>query len=100
MSNYRHIINDKCVPLPPGKIICVGRNFSEHISELGNRFPESPVLFLKPSTSLVEFDGQLKIDSSFGACHFETELALLIGEELKNCSRDEALKILKKVKLP
>ena len=92
MSNYRHKINDKCAPLPLGKIICVGRNFSEHISELGNCFPESPVLFLKPSTSLVELNGQLKIDSSFGACHFETELALLIGKELKNCSEDEAMK--------
>ena len=92
MNNYRHKINDQRVPPPPGKIICVGRNFSEHISELGNRFPESPVLFLKPSTSLVEFDGQLKIDSTLGACHFETELALLIGEELKDCSTDEAMK--------
>ena len=92
MNNYRHKINGKYAPLPLGKIICVGRNFSEHISELGNSFPESPVLFLKPSTSLAEFDGQLKIDSSFGACHFETELALLIGEGLKDCSEDEAMK--------
>ena len=57
MSNYRHKINDKCVPLPLGKIICVRRNFSEHISELGNCFPESPVLFSKPSISVVELDG-------------------------------------------
>ena len=92
MNDYSHTVNDKHVPLPLGKIICVGRNYSEHISELGNSFPESPILFLKPSTSLVDFDGQLKIDSSFGSCHFETELALLIGEELKNCSEDEAMK--------
>ena len=92
MNKYRHKINGKYVPLPPGQIICVGRNFSEHISELGSHFPENPVLFLKPSTSLVELDGQLKIDSSFGACHFETELALLIGKELKDCSEDEAMK--------
>ena len=92
MKDYKHKVNDKHFPLPLSEIICVGRNFSEHILELGNRFPESPVLFLKPSTSLVEFDGQLKIDSSFGACHFETELALLIGEELKDCSEAEAMK--------
>ena len=53
MNNYRHKINDKSVPLPLGKIICVGRNFSEHISELGNCFPESPVLFLLLSSFFI-----------------------------------------------
>ena len=35
------------------KIICVGRNYVEHIEELNNIKPDSPVLFLKPETSLI-----------------------------------------------
>ena len=36
------------------KIICVGRNYEQHIKELSNSKPEEPVLFLKPDTALVK----------------------------------------------
>ena len=35
------------------KIICVGRNYADHIKELENQRPENPVLFLKPDSSLI-----------------------------------------------
>ena len=35
------------------KIICIGRNYTDHIEELANERPEDPVVFLKPDTSLV-----------------------------------------------
>jgi len=38
------------------KIICIGRNYVNHISELGNEKPEEPVIFLKPDTALVKED--------------------------------------------
>jgi len=34
--------------IPVGKIVCVGRNYSEHAKELGNEVPEKPLVFLKP----------------------------------------------------
>ncbi len=40
-------------PVTPSKILCVGRNYSEHAAELGNEVPKEPLLFLKPPSSLL-----------------------------------------------
>jgi 2-keto-4-pentenoate hydratase/2-oxohepta-3-ene-1,7-dioic acid hydratase in catechol pathway len=40
-------------PVTPSKIVCVGRNYSEHAAELGNEIPKEPLLFLKPPSSLL-----------------------------------------------
>ena len=68
--------------LPVGKIVCVGRNYAEHARELGNEVPDEPLLFIKPGTALVDLEPGFKIPSSFGACHFETEIAVLIAKPL------------------
>ena len=36
------------------KIICIGRNYSEHAKELGNEIPENPVIFMKPDTAVLK----------------------------------------------
>ena len=38
--------------ITPSKIICVGRNYAEHISELGNEIPDNMVLFSKPNAAI------------------------------------------------
>src|SRR6516162_9486266 len=40
-------------PGSPSKIVCVGRNYSEHAKELGNEVPTEPLIFLKPPTSVI-----------------------------------------------
>jgi len=40
--------------IEPGKIVCVGRNYVEHIKELGNEIPDNMVIFTKPSTSVTD----------------------------------------------
>src|SRR6476469_5375064 len=40
-------------PAVASKIVCVGRNYSEHAKELGNEVPSEPLIFLKPPTSLI-----------------------------------------------
>mgnify|MGYP001189148644 CR=1 FL=1 len=42
-----------------GKIVCLGRNYSEHIKELGNAVPDKPVIFIKPSTSIIPDGGTI-----------------------------------------
>jgi 2-keto-4-pentenoate hydratase/2-oxohepta-3-ene-1,7-dioic acid hydratase in catechol pathway len=37
----------------PGKVVCVGRNYRAHAAELGNEVPREPLLFLKPSSSII-----------------------------------------------
>ncbi|NRD73768.1 fumarylacetoacetate hydrolase family protein [Shewanella sp. VB17] len=59
--------------ISPNKVVCVGRNYVEHIKELGNEVPESILLFVKPnsaiSTTLTSFHHE--------AIHYEAELCLL-----------------------
>ncbi len=57
----------------PNKVICVGRNYVEHIRELGNEIPENMVIFLKPNSSISE---ELKYVSEDN--HYEGEISFLI----------------------
>lgn len=76
---------------PLGKIVCVGRNYAEHAKELNNPVPSAPLLFIKPATSAVELNEPLEINTGHNEpVHFETELALLIGEPLSHASPEQA----------
>lgn len=74
----------------PSKIICVGRNYAEHARELGNEIPESPVLFLKPPSSLVTLEQGICWNTALGECHYECELSIRIGQRLKNATSEQA----------
>jgi acylpyruvate hydrolase len=80
--------------LPVGKILCIGRNYVDHIRELGNEAPDRPVVFLKPSTSIVPDGGRVVIPSYSSDCHHEGELALLVGKEGKDIAQETALDFL------
>ncbi len=73
--------------LPIRKIVCVGRNYVEHIQELGNEVPEKPVVFIKPTSSLI-YSGDKIIYPEFSQdMHHEVELVLLIGRTTKNADK-------------
>lgn len=89
---YQHRWQDgTAVPWPLGKVLCVGRNYAEHARELGNPLPAQPILFIKPATAVVDFETHWNIPTDQGACHVETELALLIGQPLSRTRRDQTL---------
>lgn len=71
------------------KIICIGRNYTEHAKELGNAIPEEPVLFIKPSTSL-NTSSSFELPSFSEDIHFELELVLKISKAGKNISEEDA----------
>ena len=87
---YVHILGT-AQRFPIGKIVCLGRNYSEHIKELGNEVPDKPVIFIKPATSVIPDGGTIIIPDYSDDCHHEVELALLIGKTGKNIVRDEAM---------
>ena len=60
----------------PSKIICVGRNYVEHIKELNNDIPTEPVIFLKPNSAI---DQTLRCDDR-DAIHYEAEICFLIKD--------------------
>lgn len=76
---------------PIGKIVCLARNYVDHIRELGNETPTQPVLFMKPSSSVIG-DGEVICIPFFSQeCHHEVELAVLIGGGGKDIPEEEAL---------
>ena len=76
---------------PIGKIVCIGRNYVDHIKELGNEPPASPVIFMKPATSVIGDGDEIVIPPYSKNCHHEAELALLIGTGGKDITVDRAL---------
>jgi len=77
--------------IPIGKILCIGRNYADHIRELGNETPERPIIFMKPASCVIGEGEQIVIPSYSQDCHHEAELALLIGTGGKDIPPGEAM---------
>ncbi|PVY70649.1 2-keto-4-pentenoate hydratase/2-oxohepta-3-ene-1,7-dioic acid hydratase in catechol pathway [Tamilnaduibacter salinus] len=91
MSGYRHQWWDQTpMDLPVGKIVCVGRNYAAHAVELNNPIPTEPLLFMKPASALTPLDAPIRLPQDRGAVHFETELAVLIGQRLTAAAETDA----------
>ena len=65
-------------------IYCIGRNYVAHAKELGNEVPTSPVIFMKPSTALLNKREQLTIPSFTKDLHYEAELVLRVNKVAKH----------------
>lgn len=87
---YQHQwVDGSTIDLPVGKAVCVGRNYAAHAKELGNIVPQTPILFLKPSTAIVSLSPSFTIPNDRGSCHYETEIAVLIGKTINNMRVEE-----------
>lgn len=75
--------------LSVGKIVCVGKNYDEHIKEMHSERPETPVLFLKPSTAVVEEGTPINLPVYSNDVHHEIELALLVTKQAKGISASD-----------
>jgi 2-keto-4-pentenoate hydratase/2-oxohepta-3-ene-1,7-dioic acid hydratase in catechol pathway len=62
------------------KILCVGRNYSEHVKELGNAVPENPVIFSKPDTALLKNGEAFYLPDFSNDIHHEIELVIRISK--------------------
>lgn len=91
MVTYQHsFLSGEIFAHGLGKIVCVGRNYADHVRELNNPIPKQPLLFIKPATAAVAMEGVISISSAKGECHHELEMTILIGETLTDCRHDEA----------
>ena len=77
-------------PVLPSKVVCVGRNYVEHAEELGNTISEEPVLFIKPTTSVVGPESRVVYPPSSEEVHHEAELAVVIGKLTRNAKAEDA----------
>lgn len=81
-------------PAEPGKIVCVGRNYLDHIRELGNDsgdLPTEPGIFLKGANALTEPGGTVAYPAWTENFHYEGELALVIGQRASHLTPENAL---------
>jgi 2-keto-4-pentenoate hydratase/2-oxohepta-3-ene-1,7-dioic acid hydratase in catechol pathway len=76
----------------PGKIVCVGRNYSEHAKELGNEVPKEPLIFLKPPSSVIRDGDAIRLPSMSKQVEHEAEIGVIVGARLSNASESEARK--------
>jgi 2-keto-4-pentenoate hydratase/2-oxohepta-3-ene-1,7-dioic acid hydratase in catechol pathway len=80
-------------PILPTKIIGIGRNYADHAAELGNEVPAEPLLFLKPNTSVIGPNVEIKIPAASQRVDFEGELAVIIGQPCRDVSKAKAMSV-------
>eukprot|EP00730_Choanoeca_flexa_P007710 TRINITY_DN12380_c0_g1_i12.p3 TRINITY_DN12380_c0_g1~~TRINITY_DN12380_c0_g1_i12.p3 ORF type:complete len:223 (+),score=50.45 TRINITY_DN12380_c0_g1_i12:2576-3244(+) len=73
------------------KIVCVGRNYGLHAKEMGEAVPTSPLLFLKPTSSLLAHNSTLFVPQSVTELHHEVELGIVIEERCQNVPESAAM---------
>lgn len=79
-------------PVAPTKIVAVGRNYAAHVEEMGFEPGSSPSIFMKPLQTLVPADGTVVLPprSLSSNVEHEGELAVVIGREARNVSKEDA----------
>ncbi|WP_456456695.1 fumarylacetoacetate hydrolase family protein [Thermovibrio sp.] len=77
-------------PTRPTKIVAVGLNYKAHAEEMGKPLPEEPLLFLKPSTSVIANKMRIVLPKMSKRVDYEGELAVVIGRKCKKVSPEEA----------
>ena len=88
--------------LPAGKVVAVAKNYEDHRREMAGPLgsgaagdqkpPGDPVAFLKPSTSLLEDGGTLRLAPGVANVHWETELAVVVGSTMKDVAEADAMR--------
>ena len=78
------------------KIICVGRNYVDHIKELKNKTPKEPIIFFKPTITL-NSSSIFKMPDFSSDIHHEIEVIFEIGKKGKKIGQDDSLSFISRV---
>ncbi|MGI2906790.1 fumarylacetoacetate hydrolase family protein [Tolypothrix sp. VBCCA 56010] len=77
-------------PCSPSKIVAVGKNYADHAAEMGTDVPSEPLIFMKPPTSIIASETEIKYPRQSQRVDYEGELALVIGDRTIDCTPEEA----------
>jgi 2-keto-4-pentenoate hydratase/2-oxohepta-3-ene-1,7-dioic acid hydratase in catechol pathway len=77
-------------PVLPSKLVCVGKNFAAHAAEFDQEVPSEPLLFLKPSTSVIGPGDPIELLPISKRIDYEGELAVVIGRVAKHVQAEDA----------
>jgi 2-keto-4-pentenoate hydratase/2-oxohepta-3-ene-1,7-dioic acid hydratase in catechol pathway len=79
-------------PILPSKVIAVGKNYAAHVKEMGgDEPPKTPIIFLKPSTSVIGDGDVIRLPPSSTRVEHEAELAVVMGRPAKGVPRENAM---------
>jgi len=76
-------------PVAPSKIVCVGRNYLEHVAELGNKMPDEPLLFLKAPSAVIASNDCIALPPQSRQVEHEGELGVVIGRRARKLTETE-----------
>jgi len=74
----------------PSKIVCVGRNYPAHAAEHGAEVPSEPLIFLKPSSALIEDGEPIILPPQSSQVEFEGEIGVIIGRRARHVDEADA----------
>lgn len=77
-------------PCRPSKIVAIGLNYKDHAKEFGSKIPDEPMLFMKPSTSVIGHGDTIIYPHQSKKVDYEGELAIVIGKKCKDVSVEKA----------
>ena len=77
-------------PVIPSKVVCVGKNYADHATEMGGDVPVEPIIFLKPATAVVGPGARIVYPPISREVHHEAELAVVIGRLARNVRPEDA----------
>ncbi len=78
-------------PILASKVVCVGKNYADHIAEMGAGRRADPVIFLKPNTAIIGPNTPIRLPANASPVHFEGELAIVIGRACKDVPAAQAV---------
>jgi len=81
-------------PVLPSKLVCVGKNYAAHAAEFGMEVPEEPLLFLKPSTSVIGPGDPIRLLPISERVDYEGELAVVIGRLARDVRAEDAFQVI------
>ncbi len=77
-------------PVEPGKIVAIGLNYRDHALEQGKPLPPEPMIFIKPSTSVIGTGDTILLPPGKGRIDHEAEMGIVIGKRARHVSASQA----------
>ncbi|HET9261205.1 MAG TPA: fumarylacetoacetate hydrolase family protein [Acidimicrobiia bacterium] len=77
-------------PVIPTKVLCVGKNYEEHVAEFNGEVPDEPLIFMKPATSVIGTNANVMHPAISSEVHHEAELAVVISRPARNVKAEDA----------
>jgi 2-keto-4-pentenoate hydratase/2-oxohepta-3-ene-1,7-dioic acid hydratase in catechol pathway len=78
-------------PTIPSKVVCIGKNYADHVAEMGREINPEPTIFFKPSSSIIGPGDSIILPTQSERVELEAELTIVIGQITKNVREEQAL---------